>query len=564
MKRSPLVMVVLTTAILAIGCAGPGPRGGDASVSARPTAPKRVTAAINSAPATFTSNNIMTGSTSYPGGAELASLVNAGLTHADEGGTLHPQLAEAVPLIENGLWKVTADGKMETTWRIRENAKWDDGTPLTADDVLFTAALLQDKDLPIAGGRDWTQVTSVTSSDPRTVTVGWKSIYIRANWLLQEVRPKHILEPIYQADKMSVLSNPYWNEKHVGAGPFKLREFVAGSHVFLLASDTYVLGRPKLDELIVKFIPDLGTIVANILAGEIDLTIGRNVSVQQGMELKQQWGKGDIDIGYSNWIALWPQFLNPNPDVMLKLDFRRAVLHSINRQELVDTLLSGASPVAHVFVAPTEAAYKDIEPQIVKYDYDPRRAAQMIEGLGYTRGGDGLFRDAAGGTINLEVRTSGGDDTHEAGTISVADYLRKSGIDAFPFLIPQAQRSDLAYNQNFPGLRFWRQGNDLYQLNRLHSSESPTAANNYRGSNNNRYMNPAFDTLIERYMSTVSDRERVPVLGQIVRHVTENLTLLDLWYNTETIVVADKLKNVRNKKGGNGDPTFNAQDWDLV
>lgn len=560
--------IVLSLTVAVTGCANPNrPSTETTGGPQTAAAPKRVTAAINSVPLTISSNNITIGSTTYPGGGELAGLVNAGLTQFDESGRVRPQLAQDVPLSDNGLWKVLPDGTMETTWRIRDNAFWHDGTPVTADDVMFTAALMQDKELPIAGGRDWNPVASVTASDAKTVTATWKNVYIRANSLFSssvtEVRPKHVLEPTYQADKMSVLSHPYWNEQHVGAGPFRVREFAVGSHVILAANDSYVFGRPKIDEITFKFIPDLGTMIANILAGEVELTLGRNISVQQGMELKQHWDKGDIDIGFSNWIALWPQFLGPDPEILLNVQFRRALLHGINRQELVDTLLSGVVPAADVFVSPTEAVYKEIELQIVKYSFDVRRSAQLLEGLGYIRGSDGLYRDAAGQPINLEVRTSGGDDTHEAGTFSVADYLRRIGIAANPFLIPQAQRSDLAFNQNFPGLRLWRQPNDLYQLSRFHSSEAPTAATNYRGSNNSRYMNPEFDGFLERYMTTVSERERVPMLGEIVRHVTENVTLLDLWHNAETIVVASRLRNVTNKKTSSGDPTWNAYDWDL-
>lgn len=564
MTLKPIALFLALT-VLAAGCGGPSTtRSADRAAGPQaPAGPKRINAAINSVPATLSSSNITIGSTSYPGGGELAALVNAGFTHTDEVGRRRAQLAEAAPTVENGLWQVLPDGKMETNYRLRENAVWHDGTPLTADDVLFTAKLSQDKDLPIAGGRDWNNVVSVTAPDARSITVGWRTTYIRADALFEEIRPRHVLEPTYASDKMGVISHPYWNERHVGAGPFKVKEFVAGSHVVLVASDSYVLGRPKVDEIVVKFIPDLTTLIANVLAGEVELTMGRNISVQQGMELKQHWTHGDIDIGFTNWIALWPQFLDPNPQILLNLEFRRALLHSLDRQELVDTLLSGIVPPAHVFVNPTEAVYKDIEPQIVKYAYDPRRSVQLIEGLGYTRGPDGLFRDTAGQPINLEVRTSGGDDTHESGILSVSDYFRRIGIAAEPFLIPQARRSDLAFNQNFPGVRLWRQPNDLYQLSRYHSSDAPTAANNYRGSNNNRYMNPQFDALIDKYMVTISERERTPLLGQIVRHVTENVTLLDLWYNAETIVVGSRLRNVFNKKTGSGNPVWNAYQWDV-
>ena len=60
-----------------------------------------------------------------------------------------PVLAEAIPSFENGLWKVFPDGQMETTWKIREGARWHDGTPFTSGDVLFTSKLEQDKELPV-------------------------------------------------------------------------------------------------------------------------------------------------------------------------------------------------------------------------------------------------------------------------------------------------------------------------------------------------------------------------------------------------------------------------------
>jgi len=174
-----------------------------------------------------------------------------------------------------------------------------------------------------------------------------------------------------------------------------------------------------------------------------------------------------------------------------------------------------------------------------------------------------MFRDATWHLLTLDVRTSGGEDTQEAGIFTSSDYFRQAGIAAEPFIIPQAQRNDREYNANFPGVRLWRQNNDILRVDRLHSREATLPQNRFTGSNRSRYMNPDFDAMIDRYMLTISERERVPILQQIVRHITENVTLLDLWYNAETIMVGNRLQHVVNKKTSQANQAWNVHEWDL-
>jgi len=570
-KRTPgrskvRIWISLLVVPLLLTACGPASQPGDrqaAAPGAQITGPKRITAAIMSNPPTISADNVVAGSGTYQGGDALEELMNAGLTYMDELGRRRPQLAEAAPTLENGLWKVLPDGRMETSWTLRSDAVWHDGTPITTADLLFTADLSRDKDLPVFEDPEWDYVESLQARDARTLVAHWKSTYIRADNLLLNVRPKHILERTFVEDKLAVLSHPYWNEQFIGAGPFRLKEFARDSHLIMSAYDGYIFGRPKIDEITVRFIPDNNALIASILAGEVQLTLGRNLSLQQSMELKEHWKDGYIDVGFSNWIALWPQMLNPNPPVLLDVRFRRALLHAMDRKQMNETLLYNAAPLADVLFHPGEPAFRDIEPFIVKYEYDPRRAIQLIESLGYARGADGFFRDASGQTLPLEVRTSGGEDTHEMGLFSAADYFRQVGIAAEPFIIPQAQRNDREFNATFPGVRLWRQNNDILSVDRLHSREATLAANRFTGSNRSRYMNAEFDAMIDKYMVTISERERVPMLQQIVRHITENVTLLDLWYNAETIMVGNRLQNVVNKKTSRANQAWNAHEWVL-
>jgi ABC-type transport system substrate-binding protein len=84
---------------------------------------------------------------SFSGASHMVRLASSGLTWTNDQGARVPQLADAVPTAENGLWKVLPDGRMETTWTIRSGAAWHDGTPVTSDDLAFTALVQQDPDL---------------------------------------------------------------------------------------------------------------------------------------------------------------------------------------------------------------------------------------------------------------------------------------------------------------------------------------------------------------------------------------------------------------------------------
>jgi ABC-type transport system substrate-binding protein len=94
--------------------------------------------------------NAAGGSGSVPGLDAVEDLVSVGLAIMNDHGRLEPRLGEAVPTLENGLWTLFADGRMQTIWKIRPGAVWHDGTPVTGEDFVLTARIGQDRELPIA------------------------------------------------------------------------------------------------------------------------------------------------------------------------------------------------------------------------------------------------------------------------------------------------------------------------------------------------------------------------------------------------------------------------------
>ncbi len=260
----------LALGVLLVACSGPaGQVSRDTSGGEPSGPPKRLTAAIQGELRSFYPGVVPSGLAVYTQGVH--PLMGAGLTAKDDQGVMQPQLAESAPTVDNGLWKVFPDGRMEMTWRIKEGARWVDGTPVTTDDLLFTAAVMRDPQLPFSGSLAWKAFESVQAVDPGTITAFRKAPFISADTLftysLASPLPKHIVEPLYKERKDEFLDLPYWTAEYVGAGPFQMSNWVPGSEATLKANDHYALGRPKIDEIVIKMIPDGNTLASNILAG---------------------------------------------------------------------------------------------------------------------------------------------------------------------------------------------------------------------------------------------------------------------------------------------------------
>ena len=182
-----------------------------------------------------------------PGIDAIEQLVSVGMTVRDDQGNRRPQLAEAVPTIENGLWKLFPDGRMETTWTIKPGVQWQDGHPFTADDLAFTVQMSQDKDLPIFGHIAYSSIEGVEAADARSLTVKWKQPYIDADVLFSYGIADAVNTGAFYADrKVVILTNSKEDirmQTRIGGDYLQagLVHFVAdGKNIFLGKNGVYI------------------------------------------------------------------------------------------------------------------------------------------------------------------------------------------------------------------------------------------------------------------------------------------------------------------------------------
>lgn len=558
-------MVCLALLLTMLGCAAPqnqAPSQGSSAEGQRPAERTRITAAIIGDPFTLSASVNSAGTGGQPGVEEVERLIHAGVAIRDDRGVLRLQLGESLPTLENGQWRVQSDGRMEMTWKLKPDARWQDGTPVTAFDLLFTVQVGQDKDLPLFRHQAFNSIDAVETPDARTVVVKWREPYIWADDLFTPSSvgrpafatplPKHLLEASFLSDKTRFMELTYWTEAFVGAGPYRVREWARGSHMVLQAFDGYALGRPKIDEVEVRFIPDANTMIANVLANEVELVVGRGFSIDAGAELRERWREGKVELPLQSWVALYPQSINPNPPIVGNADFRRALLHAIDRQEMAQSIQHGLVPIAHSIFDPEDPMFGDVERSVVKYDYDPTRAADMIGRLGVTRGADGAFP-----IPSLEIRAAGTEgDASNKGMFVIGDYWKRIGLTVETVQIPRQRRTDLEYRANHPGFTIQRQPNDEEGMLRFHSREAPVTENNFVGDNKGRYINRDLDALIDQYFVTIPRADRMQLASRIVEHLTSQVVPLGLFYDAAPVVVGNRVSNVIPRMVG-----WNAHEW---
>jgi peptide/nickel transport system substrate-binding protein len=569
-QLKPALLLSLVLTVFSTACAGSPAgtvpsTGGSAPAAERPaaTGPKRITIGIRGT-AQVLSGKLNIGNSGL-GVADLEVVVNSGLTVKDDLDVLHPILAEAVPTVENGLWKVNPDGTMLTTWKIRQGAQWHDGTPFTTEDLMFTLRVVQDRELPVFRVPTFEAIESAEAPDAQTITVKWKQPFITADRLFSPdgqngiavPLPKHLLEKSWTEDKAAFLQHPYWSVDFVGTGAFKVKEYVPDTHLIVVANDKFVLGRPKIDEIEAKFIPDANTIIANLLSGQVDLILDpRSLNADQALQIRDQWTTGGISFSRSSPVLMYPQFLNPTPPQMTDVRFRRALIQAINRPEMNE-----AAPVqigiAHTYIGPDWREFKDVDPVTAKYTFDLQRTAQQLQEVGFTRGPDGSYQDASGNKLSVEIRAPR-TDINLKSSYTVQNYWRQAGIGAEVAEVPPQRTNEREYRSTFPGVELIRPSAQIDAFTSIKSDNIPTAGSNWAGGNRQRFGSPELDSIIDRYLTTIPDRQRTEALKDAVRFTSDQLLFMGVIFDAPVRFTSNRLKNVPAGIG------WQAHEWEVV
>jgi len=305
-------------------------------------------------------------STGYPIGAVGASLYSA-LVYQDADGVVHGELAEG--------WTVS-DDNLVYTFTLRD-ATFHDGAPVTAADVVHTMESILG---PNHGRfqRAFNEMASIEAPDARTVVITLNRPYAPLLGLLTvfdaPILPKHLYEGT------DPLANPV-NDAPVGSGPFRFVEWVRGERVVLERFDDYFLENALLDRLIYRVVPQDVARSTAIEVGEADLVWGFYMPTS---DLARLEANPDVAVWKGLTIpSLYFMFVNNEHPQLGDARVRQAIMHAIDREQIVEQAQGGLGEVAGgPFGAGFRYAYSEATDYRSLYPHDPERARELLAEAG--------------------------------------------------------------------------------------------------------------------------------------------------------------------------------------
>ncbi|HEY3118342.1 MAG TPA: peptide ABC transporter substrate-binding protein [Chloroflexota bacterium] len=527
--------------------------------------PSRVTIAIG-AELDNLATKLETGNTFA---SEFNFLSNSPLAVRNERGVAIPLLAAELPSQEKGTWTVKPDGTMTTNWKLRPNAQWHDGQPIIPSDFSFAFRVYTNPDVPVRERVPEQFIDQVTAIDGQSFIISWKQPYPWANELVSrqmEALPEHILAPSYErGDTDAFLNQSFWSTPdYVGDGPYRLMEWDRGSQLRYGAFDGYFMGKPRIDEVVFRVIADTNAVLANVLGGAVDATVGITLGQQGGVTVQKQWdlSQGQVVITPVRFRYVQIQ-LDPTRNEQPALSdprVRRALATGIDRVSLAEVVTQGTAPATEIPVSPNDPIYPDALNAAAKYPYDPARAAALLTEAGWTRRGDQLA-NGAGQPFALDLRTTASSDNESEMSIIGAD-LGKLGMQVSETVIPQSRIRDNEYRVTFPGLNTTAMSIDVPGIFVVAiSSQCATTQTRFAGSNRGCWQNSEFDRLYLVASSSLDARERAQAEVQALHVLTDDVGIIGLSYNSESIAVKKGLVGPGSRWPGQVGNTWNIHEW---
>jgi peptide/nickel transport system substrate-binding protein len=458
------------------------------------------------------------------------------LGELDEKLNLQPRLAKS--------WQMSADGKV-VTFLLRDDVVWSDGQPTSADDVLFTYQLATNPQVGYAGQGRFAQVDTVVVLDKHTIRFTFKSAYPDALLDLQiPILPKHVLAAVPPAQ----LREAPFNRQPVGNGPFVLKEWRANDRVIFEANARYFAGRPKLDRVVFRIVPDETILLSSLMAGEIDLL--PYVAPNQAGAVRQKPHLRIVkypDRGYS--------FLAFNLKRPLFQDrrTRQAIAKAINRQNLIAALLNGNGQLVPGPIMPYFWAYDASLPSDI---FNPDEAEDLLDLAEWVdKDGDGV-REKNGQPLVFTMKTNADNRLRSDALVMIQADLQKVGVRARPELLEWGKLvEDVLQRRDFDAvLLSWQTG---YAVNPSQLWHSEAIANGY---NLTSYNNPHVDSLLVAARQEIDRAKAKPLWCAFQRIIAEDCPYIFLFHKENPGVFHERVRDVKMDVRGY---LINVEEWTI-
>jgi peptide/nickel transport system substrate-binding protein len=505
----------------------------------------------------------------------LTQLTLVGLAEWNDKNELVPELATEVPSLANG--GVSADG-LTITWHLKSGLKWSDGEKLTSADVKYTWQSIVDPGNTPGSRSGYNQIGSIDTPDDTTVVLNFTELYPPWQTLFTQgpnnqgaILPAHILE-----GKTGLEGDPFIHWPTVASGPFVITDWVPGDHMTFLPNPNFYKGRPILDRIQIKFVPDPETALAALQTGDIDwypdfaesdiATVGAlepavHMKVVPGSEFEHYLFNLGTTAGVN---GTGSSDLN-GPCPLMDKNVREAIIYGINRQAIVDNLLAGETTVPASLWPNSYWENTSLKAQ----PYDMNKAIQMLADAGYTdQDGDGIAEGTCNGQLTkLSFNFETTDKQIRVDiALAVQSDLKKIGVEFKPIHTPSGTffamypdggilpmgKYDLAgYTTGFYPDPY----TDQFLCGSVPNASSPDGLNWYH------VCDPELDTLFAAVNATADPAARKTAIDAVQKKLFEESYFIPMYARANVYGYTDRF--VPGPFGFYSNMDWNAEVWDV-
>jgi len=467
-----------------------------------------------------------------------------------------PVLLTEMPSVDNG--GISADG---TTFNLtlKEGMTWSDGDALDSADFLFTYEMIMADGNAVGTRNPYDKMTSIETPDASTVVITFAEPYAPWLSLFGTVLPEHVLRPIYDAEG-SLDTADFNRAPTVSSGPYIFETWEVGSFMRFQANSSYILGQPKIDTMVVTFVPDEVAYVAGLINGDSDL--GTFVAFSDVPSLEE--AGLSVQVIPSGYNEGW--YLNAGDRAhvaMTDVNVRRAVAMSFDRDSFNTDLNYGATFTPHSFWENTPYANPNLSP----YPFDQAAAGALLDAAGWVDSNSDGTRDKDGVELVLRFVTN------------------TRGIRVDLQAIAQQQLAAVGIGTelvNYPSDQFFAgyaeggpvsTGNyDIAELStavgtfpdpetvRFLCTEIPNDENPV-GGNDNYYCDPELDALFIEQAKTTDLATRIALFHQIDEKMLDAAIWIGIWHDADVWITGTKLVNAQLNGVA---PFWDVQNWDVA
>ncbi|MBE7473428.1 MAG: peptide ABC transporter substrate-binding protein [Anaerolineae bacterium] len=515
------------------------------------------------------------------------------LASFDKEGNLVPFLAAEIPSLDNG--DLAGDGK-SVTWKLKQDVKWSDGEPFTADDVLFTYQFISNPAVGASSAGVYRTVSSVEVVDDYTVRVNFSDV--NPAWSLPFVGPTGMIIPrhIFEDYNGPNAAEAPANILPVGTGPYrvlppgiKIQEVLFLGNELVDTNKIVFEPNPFFRETDKPFFSRVelrggGTVKEAarlaLQTGEVDFAWNLQVDAATLSELEAEGQGQAIPVPQSFVERIYFNFTDPNRIApngeRASLDFphpffsdikvRQAFAYAIDRETIAALYGSAFQPTSNILVSPAK-----YDSPNTSFEFNLEKAAALLDEAGWIDTNNNGVRDKDGKEMEVLFQTSANPLRQETQRIiqralrSIKVDVEIKVIDSGSFFDSDPNNPNTAYHF-YADLQMYNDGNPNPDpgsyMEYLTTDQIPQKHNNWTGENVGRWQNPEYDALYRQSTTEIDPDKRTRLFIQMNDKIIEDVAIIPLVHRARVIGVNPALSGV--------DPTpwdaelWNIKDWRLV